>query len=57
MYKYVSEKVPWILGFHRVGYGLSHGWFKNYKFTEFNHGVAKYYDIDTAAKEELKTKL
>ncbi len=57
MYKYVSEKVPWILGFHRVGYGLSHGWFKNYKFTEFNHGVAKYYDIDNAAKGELKTKL
>ncbi len=57
MYKFVSDKVPWILGFHRVGYGLSHGWFKNYKFTEFNHGVAKYYDIDNSAKNELKTKL
>ncbi len=57
MYKFASEKVPLIFGFHRVGYGLLHSWLKNYKFTEFNHGIAKYFDIDSKAKTESSDKL
>ncbi|MCB9094392.1 MAG: hypothetical protein H6621_04915 [Halobacteriovoraceae bacterium] len=57
LYKYAAEKVPLIYGFHRVNYVLEHGWFRNYKFIEFDHGVAKYWDIDLEAKDKLKPNL
>lgn len=57
MYRYLGEQVPMIFGVHRVFYSLTHGWFKNYKFTEFSHGMAKYYNIDLAKKNELLAKL
>jgi len=53
MYKMAAEEVPIIFGFHRVGYGLKHGWLKNHKITEFDHGVAKYYNIDLSEKSKL----
>jgi ABC-type transport system substrate-binding protein len=57
MYRYLADKVPVIFGVHRVNYDLLHGWFKNYKFTEFNHGVRKYYNVDLKAKKEITPKL
>ncbi len=57
MYKYAAEKTPLIFGFHRVGYGLLHSWLKNFKFTEFTHGISKYYDIDMKTKSENIEKL
>ena len=51
--QYASEKVPLILGVHRTTFVTKHSWFKNYKFSTFNHGHAKYYDIDLEKKEKM----
>jgi len=55
LYVYVAEQVPWIFGFHRVSYSLSHGWLKNDKYHEFSAGMSKYLDIDLAKKAEIKS--
>lgn len=47
----VVEDTPWVFGVHRVIFGLSHGWLKNYKPHEFNHGMAKYYRIDASLRK------
>ena len=48
----VAEEVPLLLGVHRAKIVLKHSWLKNYKFSTFNHGHAKYYDVDMKAKEK-----
>lgn len=57
MKKISSDEVAMIYGFHRVGYGLIHSWLKNFKFTEFSHGMAKYYNLDLEAKNQNIEKL
>ncbi len=57
MYKFAAEEVPWIIGFHRVTYGLIHGWVENSKSIEFDHGMVKYKNVDMAKKAELLKKL
>lgn len=52
-----SEEVPWILGVHRKSFVVKHGWLKNYKFSTFEYGNAKYWDVDTKKKTELLKKL
>jgi ABC-type transport system substrate-binding protein len=51
--QYLAEKVPWILGIHRVDYLLAHGWLKNIKSTVFPHGNVKYYKVGLAKKKSL----
>lgn len=48
-----SEEVPWILGVHRTSFVVKHGWLENYKFSTFNYGNSKYWDVDL--KEKTKT--
>ena len=48
----VSDEVPLILGVHRTSYVLKHAWLKNYKFSTFNHGNSKFYDVDMDLKEK-----
>ena len=52
-----SEKVPWILGVHRTSFVVKHGWFKNFKFSTFNYGNVKYWDVDLEKKKKLLEKL
>jgi len=47
----VIEDTPWVFGVHRVIFGLSHPWLKNYKPHEFTHGMSKYYRIDTSLRK------
>ncbi|MBC7385980.1 MAG: ABC transporter substrate-binding protein, partial [Cryobacterium sp.] len=47
MAKILIEDTPWAFGSHRVTFGLSHPWLKDYKPHEFSHGMSKYYRIDT----------
>ncbi len=47
----VIEDTPWVFGVHRVTYGLTHPWIKNYKPHEFNHGMSKYYRIETSLRK------
>jgi oligopeptide transport system substrate-binding protein len=47
----VVEDTPWVFGVHRVTFGLTHPWMKNYKPHEFNHGMSKYYRIDTSLRK------
>lgn len=49
----LAEEVPLILGVHRTSFVLKHSWLKNYKFSTFNHGHAKYYDVDMQKKKEV----
>ena len=51
--QFVSEQVPLIYGVHRTTFVTKHSWFKNYKYSTFNHGHAKYYDVDMKKKEEV----
>lgn len=48
----VAESTPLMLGVHRTSFVLKHSWLRNYKFSTFNHGHAKYYDIDLVKKKE-----
>ena len=57
MYKFAGENVPWIYGVHRKSYALKHGWVKNYKKSDFDHGNTQYYNLDEAEKVELKKNL
>ena len=50
--QYASEQVPYIYGVHRSTFVTKHSWFMNYKFATFNHGHAKYYDVDLEKKQE-----
>lgn len=47
----VIEDTPWVFGVHRVTFGLTHPWLKNYKPHEFNHGMAKYYRVETSLRK------
>jgi ABC-type transport system substrate-binding protein len=49
----VAEEAPMILGVHRAKIVLKHQWLMNYKFATFNHGHAKYYDVDMNKKEKI----
>lgn len=51
MVSIVNEDSPWAFGVHRLAYGLNHPWLKNYKPHEFNHGMSKYYKIDTSLRK------
>lgn len=48
-----AELVPIILGVHRTSFVLKHSWMKNYKFSTFSHGQAKYYNIDLKEKKKM----
>ena len=50
MQKMLVEDCPWIFGVHRLSYGLSQKWLKNYKYHEFEHNRVKYFSIDPALK-------
>lgn len=55
--KMVAEDVPWIFGVHRTKFTVKHGWLKNYKFTPFDQGIAKYLGVDIEKKKEIYPKL
>jgi ABC-type transport system substrate-binding protein len=50
----VIEDCPWLFEHHPLAYGLYHHWLKNYKPHDFPYGMAKYYKIDTTAREQWK---
>lgn len=57
LYKMAAEEVPLIFGVHRQSYALIQGWLKNYMYTDFEAGRAKYLNIDLEKKKELMKKL
>lgn len=52
-----SEDVAYILGIHRTSFVVKHSWLKNYKYSSFSQGDAKYMDIDLKKKKETINKL
>ncbi len=56
-YKMAADQVPWIFGLHRTSFVVKHNWLKNFKLTEFTHGLEKYLDVDTNIKTENSKKL
>lgn len=51
--KMVAEEVPLILTSHRTTFVLKHSWLKNYKYSTFNSGNSKYYDVDLDVKKKV----
>ncbi len=51
MAQMVVEDCPWIMGVHRLNYGLTQKWLKNYKYHDIQHGIAKYLRVDPALKK------
>lgn len=56
LYEMVGNDVPWIFGQHRTTVSVSHGWMRNYKYTEFNNTQIQYLNVDLEAKKELLKK-
>ena len=56
MYKMAADQVPLIYGVHRQSFTLVHGWLKNFKYIEFDHGVEQYYNINSEEKKTLLKK-
>jgi ABC-type transport system substrate-binding protein len=56
MNEMVATEMPWIFGFNRTKFYLSHAWLKNYKFMEFNHSQFQYLNVDLEVKKELSKK-
>lgn len=52
----LGRQVPLILGVHRTSFVLKHAWLKNYKFSTFSHGHAKYYNVDMQLKKQMMDK-
>ena len=55
--KMTAEEVAYIFGVHRTSFVVKHSWLKNYKFSTFSHGNAKYMNIDLKKKKEVLEKL
>lgn len=55
--KMASKDAAYIYGVHRTNFAVKHSWLKNYKFSTFSHGNAKYLNIDLKKKAEMLDKL
>lgn len=53
----VVEEVPWLLGVHRLGYHVVHGWLHNFKWNDIQNDFAKYMRVDPKQRAELSQKL
>lgn len=53
MNKWASDQIPWIFGVHRQRYTLIHSWLKNYQYMPIDHGMEKYFRIDTDKKAAM----
>jgi ABC-type transport system substrate-binding protein len=53
MAQMVIEDCPWIMGAHRMSYGLNQKWLKNYKPHDVGYNFIKYYKIDIKEREQL----
>lgn len=51
------DQAPWIPGAHRLGYLISHKWYKNLKRHSIINDVYKYRKVDTKLKVKLKAAL
>ncbi len=52
----VAEQVPAIHTVHPPHASLYHSWLKNYCWSNFNFGVAQYWDVDVAQRETAAKK-
>jgi oligopeptide transport system substrate-binding protein len=50
--EWVSQEVPWILGFHRTNFYLNHSWLENFQIMEFNHTQFQYLGVDLKEKKK-----
>lgn len=55
--KMAAEETPWIFGVHRTSFVVKHSWLENFKFTTFDHGIAKFLSVDLEKKKEIYPKL
>jgi oligopeptide transport system substrate-binding protein len=56
MNEMAAHEVPWIFGFNRIKYYVTHAWLKNFKFMEFNHTQFQYLNVDLEVKKQLSKK-
>jgi len=53
MSKIIVEECPWVFGTHRLSFGLTHKWLKNYKPNDVATNTIKYYRIDVEERNRL----
>jgi oligopeptide transport system substrate-binding protein len=56
MNEMIAFETPWVFGFNRTKFFLTHAWLKNFKFMEFNHSQFQYLNVDLEVKKELSKK-
>jgi oligopeptide transport system substrate-binding protein len=49
----LQEEVPWAAGYFRQEYFLMQPWIKNYRETDFMHGILKYVNVDTPLRRKI----
>jgi ABC-type transport system substrate-binding protein len=52
MMEIFATELPWLPGIHRVNYGLSHKWLKNYKPGYMGGHIAKFLRVDDELKAQ-----
>lgn len=48
-----ANECPWIFGVHRQSYVLTHSWFRNFIYSNFEYGRVQYLNIDLKKKKEM----
>lgn len=56
MNEMVAIDVPWVFGFNRTKFYLTHAWLRNFKYTEYTHTQFQYLNVDLEVKKELSKK-
>jgi len=52
MVEIANEDCPIVYLFYQTAYGLTHKWYKNYRYRQVGQGFLKYRDIDAELREE-----
>jgi ABC-type transport system substrate-binding protein len=56
MNAFVAEETPWMFGFHRTRFFLTHAWLENFSYMEFTHSQFQYLGVNLEKKKEFANK-
>ncbi|HLT22671.1 MAG TPA: ABC transporter substrate-binding protein [Bacteriovoracaceae bacterium] len=56
MNEFLAEETPWLFGFHRTRFFLTHAWLENFSYMEFTHSQFQYLGINLEKKKEFINK-
>ena len=56
MNSFLAEETPWLFGFHRTRFFLTHAWLENFSYMEFTHSQFQYLGVNLEKKKEFASK-